>query len=268
MRIRLLLLGALAVTAGCAPSRPGLPGVPPTALPDAWTTELARESSPHPLSAGVRWQITTPGRPRAELDGKLELDPGRALLLSASYGVFRPIFALRATADSVQLLVHERRVYSTAGRRVEDLGVNPAALLVQAVDWVLAPEQLWRRFQPRDGGTFDGPLWIVSGRVDEALDLELSVDPKRRLLAGVRVLSEGERVVEAKVLRAGRVGDALLPRRILVELPASETTLEVELVGLEARESLAPPELVRPAGWRRVPPALLLQPGFGLPPPE
>jgi len=243
--------------AGCAHAPPALPPAAPDELPDAWLRALRETSCTPSLKASLRCRVTGEQSSPITLDGSLLAWGGDSLQVNGSYGPFRPIFALAADRDSVELLVHEERRYWIVPRdNVDWERFNPAAW-AQALSWSLCPRALLSNFEAKDRGRMEGELWRVEGTLPGvAYDVRLSIDIRHAWLTRIELSSSHAPVLSARLLYPAEVGPHWVPGRVELRVGRTGPGLEVELLNPRTLDK-APqvlPARTRPDGWRSVGP--------------
>jgi hypothetical protein len=211
-----------------------------------------RPACPAAFSASIRIRIEPKDGPGATIDGTLRAILPDTLALTARLGVFRPAFALRADADSAELLLHDERRYWVTARRDEDWETfNPSAW-ARALAWALCPADLLDRLdgiEPLGGddrvrrvrGHFRGSPYVA----------ELGVERRPPRLASLRILA-GETVVLELLQRDFRhMGDAWVPGLVEMRMPRQGLSARVEIIGGSTGRPDRPPavERLRPPGW-------------------
>ncbi|MFN8546710.1 MAG: hypothetical protein U0527_01745 [Candidatus Eisenbacteria bacterium] len=273
--VRWLAGSCLLLLPGCAHLPPALPPAAPAELPAAWLDALRAASCTPSLKANLRCRVTGEQASPITLDGTFAAWGGDSLQVNGSYGPFRPIFALAADRDSVELLVHEERRYWVVSRRTIDWEhFNPAAW-AQALAWSLCPRDLFSQFEAKDRGRMEGELWRVEGKLPSVgYDVKLAIDIRHAWLAGIELSSGEGPVLVARLLYPTQVGAGWVPGRVDLQMGRIGPSLQVEILNAGPLES-APRTLAartRPDGWRPVGregmPLALPPPGKRLPVPR
>lgn len=253
---------AVLLVAGCAR------GPHPALLPSPGAGDPVgelRRTCPAAISARVRIRLEPEKGTGITIDGTLKAILPDTLSLSARLGIFRPFFALRADADSTELLLHEARHFWVTARTDEDWrGLNPSAW-ARVLAWALCPADLLDRLDGIRPAGGDERIRTVRGRLrGSPFEAELGVERRVPRLASLRVL-EGETVVMEMRQRDFRhVGDAWVPRIVETRMPRHGLTARIEIIDVSASRPDPPPavERTRPPGWDPVHPG---EPFFVLP---
>ena len=257
-----VLVAGLALLTGlaCAGRRP------PETLPPPGGGEPRvelRQACPVAVSASIRIRLELPGGPGVTIDGTLRAIPPDTLALSARLGIFRPAFALRADADSAELLLHDDRRFWVTARSDEDWeAFNPSAW-ARALAWALCPGDLLDRLDGVESAGGDDRTYRVRGRLRSSPFLvELGLDRRSPRLVSLRILA-GETVVLVLRQRDFRhVGDAWIPGLVEMRMPRQGLSARVEIIGGSTDRFDRPPavERLRPPGWAPVGPGEVLYP--------
>ena len=251
-----ILLSALLVfSAGCATHPPPLPAALPSALPEAWLEPMRQSPCPGPMRANLRMEVRAPGQHSTTIEGSLRAILPDTLWLTAQYGPFRPLFALLATADSAEFLIHREARYWILPRTAVGWDSMTPPAWARALDWGLCPSDLLRRFVPDGPGTMQGNLWEVRGTIPgDSLRLQIRIAPGSASVREIRFLRGGVERLVARMEGETRIGNAWVPAVLDLRLPETDFSLRVEIlaVRLLAREQGSVSPFLRPRGWRRV----------------
>jgi hypothetical protein len=240
---------ALLSLLGCAGRRPAV-SLPPTAGvgPEA---EL-RRVCPAAFAASVRIRLEPEDGPGATIDGMLRAILPDTLALSARLGIFRPAFALRADADSAELLLHDARRFWVTARPDEDWeALNPSAW-ARALAWALCPADLFARLDGVEPAGGDDRVRRVRGRLRGSPYLaELDLDRHAPRLVRLRILTGQSLVMELRQLQFRHLGDAWIPGVIEMRMPQHRLSARIEIIGGSTSLPDRPPEVdrLRPPGW-------------------
>jgi hypothetical protein len=253
---------ALFLAAGCA-GRPRPILLPPPG--SAETVAEMRRGCPSAVSASVRIRLEPEGRSGVTINGTLRAILPDTLALSARLGVFRPFFALRADADSAELLLHDARQFWVTARADEDWrALNPSAW-ARALAWALCPADLLDRLDGLEPSGGDGRIRRVRGRLRGSPFLaELGIERRTARLVSLR-LAEGTAVVlELKQQGFHRYGDVWIPGVVELRMPRHGLSAAVEILKASTSRPDRPPavERLRPPAWGPVAPG---EPLFTLP---
>lgn len=250
------LLGSLLIVlAGCASQPPPLPAALPSALPGAWLDPLRACGCSGPFRSHLRLQVTAPGHATTTIDGSLRAILPDTLWLTAGIGSFKPLFALLASADSAELLVHPQARYWITPRSAADWDSMSPATWARALHWALCPADLLRQFVPDGPGTMDADLWTLEGTVPrDSLRLRIRIDPQTSSVREIRISRSGVERCLARLASMTRVGTTWIPTVLDLRLPRDGFRLQAELLAIKptARSALALPAFPRPPGWAQV----------------
>jgi hypothetical protein len=215
------------------------------------------------LSASIRIRLEPRDGPGVTIDGTLRAIPPDTLALSARLGIFRPSFALRADADSAELLLHDERRFWVTARGDEDWeALNPSAW-ARALAWALCPADLLDRLdgvQPAGG---DDRIRRVRGRLRGSPYLaELGLERRTLRLVSLRILTGETLVLELRQRNFRHVGDAWIPGLVEMGMPRYGLSARVEIIGGSTDRPDRPPAVdrLRPPGWAPVSPGEVLFP--------
>jgi hypothetical protein len=243
---------------------------PPNLLPspgESGPEAELRRTCPVAFSARVRIRLEREDGPGVTIDGTLRAIPPDTLALSARLGIFRPSFALRADADSAELLLHDARRFWVSARGDEDwVAFNPSAW-ARALAWALCPADLCEHLDGIEPAGGDDRVRRVRGRLrGSPLLAELDLDRRRPRLVHLRILTADAVVLELRQQEFHHFGDAWIPGVIELRMPRQGLSARVEIIGGSTSAFDRPPEVerLRPPGWAPVSPG---EPLFPLPGP-
>lgn len=252
-----LLIGMLDL--GCATAPPPLSPPVGRDWPEAWRIELAAAPQPPVFAARVRMRLDAPGEPGVQVEGNLQAGLPDTLRLQARMGVFRPLFALTARADSAALLIHEEKTAWLTSRVNEDWEiVNPSAF-ARALSWALSPQSLWSELEIVESRMLESGRWEVVGRIENPERLvRLVVDPQQRRVESLDLVATAhqhpsEPIAHLELRRYRDFEGAWIPLRFKADLPHPEGRLTVsgDLQGIQGigRTEIGSLKLLRPEGW-------------------
>lgn len=248
-----LWLGSLAH--GCGTRPPALPPVTPDQLPAVWLDLLSARACPDPLRARLVLRIEPADRSALTLDGTLTVAPPDTMQIGVRLGAFRPVFALRADADSCQLLVHGEAAYWTTPRDVRDwAAMNPSAWAA-VLGWALCPRHLYANLETEGPGRVDRGRWHIDGRLSGTpFRAGLVVDVSRGSLLSLRMSADGRTLLDASMSRFIASAAGWVPTRIDLHAPAEGlgVRIHVENLGRWNPDDPGQEVILRPAGWRRM----------------
>jgi hypothetical protein len=250
------LAAGLALLTGlaCAGRKP--PEVlPPPARPGPGG-EL-RQTCPEALSASIRIRLEPEDGAGVTIDGTLRAILPDTLALSARLGIFRPSFALRADADSAELLLHDERRFWVTARGDEDWeALNPSAW-ARALTWALCPADLLDRLDGVEPAGGDDRIRRLRGSLRGSPYLaELGLERRTPRLVSLRILSGEIVVLELRQRDFRHIGDAWVPGLVEMRMPRQRLSARVEIIGGSTGRPDHPPpvERLRPFGWAPVGP--------------
>lgn len=251
---------ALLAVLGCTGRRP-----PPAVPPPGWAEpeRNLRPACPVAVSASLRIRLEPQDGPGMTIDGTLRAILPDTLALTARLGVFRPAFALRADADSAELLLHDQRRYWVTARPDEDWeALNPSAW-ARAFAWALCPADLLDRLDGIEPAGGDDRVRRVRGRLrGSPYVAELGVERRPPRLVSLRLLAGETVVLELRQRDFRHMGDAWVPGLVEMRMPRQGLSARVEFIGGSAGRPDHPPavERLRPPGWEPVGPGEVFLP--------
>ncbi len=214
-----------------------------------------RRNCPAQFAARTRIHFAPEDGPGVTLDGNLQLILPDTVALSARLGVFRPVFALRADADSAELLLHDTRRYWVSARGDEDWGaINPSAW-ARALAWALCPADLYDRLDAIAPAGGDEQVRIVQGRLRASpYRVQLALERQRSRLVRLRFLVGDTLVLELRPQGFRRHGSAWIPEVVDLRAPRPGLSARIEIIGGTTSRPDRPPavERLRPPGWAPV----------------
>jgi hypothetical protein len=209
------------------------------------------------LSASIRIRLEPQDGPGVTIDGTLRAIPPDTLALSARLGILRPLFALRADADSAELLLHDERRFWVTARGDEDWeALNPSAW-ARALAWALCPADLLDRLDGVEPAGGDDRVRRVRGRLRGSPYLaELGFERRTLRLVSLRILTGQTAVLELRQRDFRHVGDAWIPGLVEMGMPRHGLSARIEIIGGSTDRPDRPPavERLRPPGWAPVGP--------------
>jgi hypothetical protein len=248
---------SLLIVCGCAGRGP-TSGPPATGTPSA--AEI-RQLCPSVISAAVRIRVEPQTGPGATIDGTLHAILPDTLVLSGRLGVFHPLFALRADADSAELLLHDAKRYWVSARADEEWSqLNPSAW-ARVLGWALCPGDLLARLDDVRPSGGDARIRYLTGRLRASPYLaELGFERRSSQLVLLRIRDGDSLVLESRQRDFRRRGRATLPGVMEMQIPPQSLSIRVELLRVDTSRSSHSPETgrLRPAGWTPALPGELL----------
>jgi hypothetical protein len=215
------------------------------------------------LSASLRIRLEPQDGPGVTIDGTLRAILPDTLALSARLGIFRPSFALRADADSAELLLHDERRFWVTARGDEDWeALNPSAW-ARALAWALCPADLLDRLDGLEPVGGDDRIRRVRGRLRGSPYLaELGIERRTPRMVSLRILTGEIVVMELRQRDFRHVGDAWIPGLVEMRMPRQHLSARIEIIGgsTDRPGRLPSVERLRPPGWAPVGPGEVLSP--------
>ncbi len=254
---------ALALS-GCATTRPSLTPVSPSELPDAWLRELRALPRPGPFRADFRARVDDGTRPPFTLSGSIQSILPDTLRLEAQGGINTPVLALRARADSCQLLLHREAAYWDAPRTPIDWQRGGPSALARGLSWALAPQEILEHFLPDNAGEMASRRWVVSGRLDAGEGpggrVRCEVDPKGRRIRRVTLDAGVEGTLDLWLDGYTELAGGWTPTRLDLRFGAGVARVQMEILQVRslAPDELGSLELLHPPRWSRVAPGARL----------
>ena len=251
---------ALLTVLACTGRRPPETLPPPAGLRPGG--EL-RQTCPEALSASIRIRLEPEDGAGVTIDGTLRAILPDTLALSARLGIFRPSFALRADADSAELLLHDERRFWVTARGDEDWeALNPSAW-ARALAWALCPADLLDRLDGVEPAGGDDRIRRLRGSLRGSPYLaELGLERRTPRLVSLRILTGEIVVLELRQRDFRHVGDAWIPGLVEMRMPRQRLSARVEIIGGSTGRPDRPPsvERLRPSGWVPVGPGEVFLP--------
>ncbi len=240
---------------GCGPRPPALPPVTPDQLPSVWLDSLSVRSCPDPLRARLVLRVEPRDQSAVTLDGTLNAVLPDTMQLGVRLGAFRPLFALRADADSCQILVHGESAYWTTSRNAPHWGVMNPSAWVTALGWALCPRDLYMSLEPDGPGRIERGRWHLRGRLaGTPFEARLEVDVSNGSLVSLQVFEGDRTLLEAGITRYLNSASGWVPTRIDLDAPVEgiRVRIHAESLGRWSAGRLEQDLILRPPGWQRV----------------
>lgn len=249
---------------GCATTRPSLSPVPPSELPGVWLRELRALPQPGPFRADFRARVDDGSRPAFTLSGSIQSILPDTLRLEAQGGINTPVLALRARADSCQLLLHRDAAYWDAPRSPIDWALGGPSALARGLSWALAPQEILERFIPDGAGEMAAGRWVVWGRLDRgegpAGRVRCEVDPKGRRIRRVTLDAGPDGALDLLLDGYTELAGGWSPTRLDLRFGAGVARVQMEILQVRSlpRDELGSLEFLHPPRWSRVAPGARL----------
>ena len=216
-----------------------------------------RQTCPEALSASIRIRLEPQDGAGVTIDGTLRAIIPDTLALSARLGIFRPSFALRADADSAELLLHDERRFWVTARGDEDWeALNPSAW-ARALAWALCPADLLDRLDGVEPAGGDDRIRRLRGSLrGSPYVAELGLERRTPRLVSLRILTGEIVILELRQRDFRHIGDAWIPGLVEMRMPRQRLSARVEIIGGSTGRPDRPPsvERLRPPGWAPVGP--------------
>lgn len=253
--LSMIVVWLSALLPGCSTRPPALPPVTPDQLPSVWLDSLSARACPDPLRARLVLRVEPRDGSAVTLDGTLNAAPPDTMQVGVRLGAFRPLFALRADADSCQILVHGESAYWTTPRGSPDWGVMNPSAWVTALGWALCPRDLYTSLEPEGPGRIEKGRWHLRGRLaGTPFTASLEVDVSNGSLVSLQVFDKDRTLLDAGIARFLTSASGWVPTRIDLDAPVEGIRIRIYVENLAQWDAGSPEQgvILRPPGWRRV----------------